>query len=1034
LIQKIIELSVRKPWMVLITIIIWIGFGIWGILGIHVDAVPDITNNQVQVVTVSPAASAEEVERFITYPLELTLGHIPKVTDIRSISRFGLSVVTLIFDEDVPQEKARFWVQERITEAAHQIPANYGTPSMMPVTTGLGEIYQYTLQVDSQYRNRYTAQDLRTIQDWHIKRRLTGIDGIVEVSSFGGFMKEYEIAFDPNKMQSLDVSMEELQGALEQANQSEGGSYIEHGDRSWYLRSPGLLKTLDEVAQLPIATRGLIPVRVIDVADVRFGHAPRFGALTQDGLGEAVGGITLMLKGANASKTIDLVEKRMKEIQTELPRGVRIKPFLNRARLVSKNIGTVKNNLIEGGIIVLLVLILFLGNLRAGLAVASIIPLSLLFALAGMRIMDVSANLMSLGAIDFGIVVDGAVVVIEAILHVMLFRSIKDEIEGETVGKTIIGTSKKIIPSVLFGVLIIWVVFLPILSLEGIEGKMFRPMAITMMLALLGSLILTTWYLPALSSLLFKSGKIKTWNWSDKMMSIIEKVYQPWLHKTLAHPKWVITLGITLLIATGLGFSYMGGEFIPTLEEGDLAMQMSVPPGTSLQQVVQTSTKVEQLLMSHFPEVEHVVSKIGTGEVPTDPMAVEDADIMIILKDKHEWVSANNREELAQKMKHVLSVFAGVSFEFSQPIQLRFNELMTGSKADIAVKIYGEDPKKLESLANQLVELIKPIEGVGDVKAERTNGLPQKWIQTDPEKLAFWGISQGQVNKAIKTAFAGTELSPVYEGEKRFSWVIRMNPEQKSDFAWRNIPLRNDRGFLVPLSTVADEKEEIGPILITRENTRKRVAIGINVRGTDVAKLVERIQNKVNGNIHLPSGYNMVYGGQFENLQAASKRLTIVVPIALILILGLLFLAFQKIRPALLVFSAVPLSAIGGVAALWIRGMPFSISAGVGFIALFGVAVLNGIVLISRVLELQKNGDRVQHAIRDAAHSRLRPVLMTALVASLGFLPMALSTSAGAEVQKPLATVVIGGLISATLLTLLVLPVLMSKILKDEHE
>lgn len=1018
--------------MVLLTILAWVVIGAWGIAGINVDAVPDITNNQVQVVTVAPSASAEEVERFITYPLELTLGHVPNVLDVRSISRFGLSVITIVFEEDIPQEKARFWVQERINEAAENIPNGYGKPGLMPVTTGLGEIYQYTLQIAPGFENRYDAEDLRTVQDWIIKRRMTGIEGLVEVSSFGGFLKEYEVAFDPSKMQALDVSMEDLHHALDQANQSQGGSYLEQGDRAWYLRSPGLVKSLEEIEQIPIATRGQIPVQVKDIATVRLGHAPRFGAMTQDGKGEAVGGITLMLKGANASNTIDRIESRIQQIQSELPKGISIKPFLNRAKLVEKNIGTVRNNLIEGGLIVVFVLIFFLGNVRAGLAVASIIPLSLLFALAGMRVMNVSANLMSLGAIDFGIVVDGAVVLIEAIVHVILFRNLRDELEGNTIPKTIQETSIKILTSVLFGVLIIWVVFLPILSLEGIEGKMFKPMAITMMLALLGSLILTIWYLPALSSLLFKAGKISTWKFSERILGKIQNGYQPLLQRALNHSTKMIVGAVVLFLLSIFGFMQMGGEFIPTLEEGDLAMQMSVPPGTSLSHVVKMSTKVEQTLMRKFPEIEHIVSKIGTAEVPTDPMAVEDADVMIIMKDKSTWTSAETREELVEKMEQELEVFSGVSFEFTQPIQLRFNELMTGSKADIAIKIFGEDPEKLKIMANKLVKSIKNLPGVGDVKAERTDGLPQKWIEANPELLSYWGISQQQVNEAVKTAFAGQLISPVYEGEKRFEWVVRLDPSLKQNFQWQNIPIRNESGILVPLSAVAREKETVGPMLITRENTKKRIAIGVNVRGTDVEKLVESIQKKVASNLQLPSGYHIEYGGQFENLKAASKRLQIVVPIALGLIIIFLYFAFHQFRPAILVFTAVPLSAIGGVAALYLRGMPFSISAGIGFIALFGVAVLNGIVLVTRAIELIHEKKPLSVAIQEAAKSRLRPVLMTAMVASLGFLPMALSTSAGAEVQKPLATVVIGGLVSATLLTLLVLPALMSKILKDE--
>lgn len=1033
MIEKIISLSVRNKLGIVLLMLALIGGGLFAFQGLPIDAVPDITNNQVQVVTVAPSASPQEVERFITFPLELSLGNLPGVESVRSISRYGLSVITVIFDDDIPFTQSRLLVSESINKAAADIPNGFGTPELMPITTGLGEIYQYTLQVDSAFREHYTATELRTIQDWIIKRRLTGIPGIVETSSFGGFLKEYEVAIDPVRMNALGVTADELSSALETSNRNEGGSYVEKGDRAWYIRAQGLLTSISDIENVVVHNESGIPVRVRDVATVHEGHAKRFGALTQDGLGEAVGGITLMLKGANSSQTIEKVKARVAEIQKSLPPGIHIAPFLDRAKLVEKNMSTVAKNLIEGGIIVLLVLLLMLGNWRAGVVVASVIPLALLFAFICMRIFNVSANLMSLGAIDFGIVVDGAVVIVEAVLHTLFATKAGQKLTQEELNQTVIKSTTGIYRSAAFGVLIIIVVFIPILTLTGIEGKMFKPMAMTVSFAVLGALLLSLTYVPMMSSLLLPKNIDEKPNFAERLLHRMQMKYKPILESAIKHARLTISIAALLFVSAGFLFYTMGGEFIPTLEEGDLAMQMAIPPGASLNKVVETSTRAEQILMKKFPEVKHVVSKIGTGEVPTDPMAVEDADIMIILKDKSEWVSAESREELADKMKQALAEIPGVSFEFTQPIQLRFNELMTGSKADVAVKIYGEDNDELARLAAKCEEIIKKVQGAGDVKVERTSGLPQQIITYRRDRLAEYGVKVDDLNALVRTAFSGAYVGNLYEGEKRFSLVVRLDSARRERFDIEGLMVPAAGGRTIPLTQLADITENQGPILITRENTRRRIAIGVNVRGRDVESLVKDIQSRLEKSVKLPSGYFFDYGGQFENLQAAKARLSIAVPVALVLILVFLYLAFGEIRPALLVFVAVPLSAIGGIIALQLRSMPFSISAGVGFIALFGVAVLNGIVLISSIRSYIENGVETGRAILEASLSRLRPVLMTAMVASLGFLPMALSTSAGAEVQKPLATVVIGGLVSSTLLTLLVLPVIMSLQKKKDH-
>ncbi len=1026
MIENIIHFAVRQKLIIVLGLLGLIAGGIYSLQQLPIDAVPDITNNQVQIVTVSNNLAPQEVEQFITYPVEVAMANIPNVIEIRSISRLGLSVVTVVFEDNVPILEARQFVKEQISMAEADIPAAFGIPEMMPITTGLGEIYQYVLTVEPGYQKTYDATALRTIQDWIVKRQLAGTPGIIEVSSFGGYLKQYEVALDPILLESFDISVSEVFDALAKNNQNSGGSYIEKNTNAYYIRTEGIVKSIEDIEKIVVAVKNKAPILIKNIGTVGIGSPKRFGAMTMDGKGEAVGGIALMLKGANSSQAIANVHERIEEIKKSLPTGVGIYPYLDRSTLVGKTIRTVEHNLLEGGIIVILVLILLLGNFRAGLIVASVIPLAMLFALIMMNLFNVSANLMSLGAIDFGIVVDGAVIIVEGVLHTLFTVHIGKKLTQQEMDGIITSSSAKLFRSAVFGVFIILVVFVPIITLTGIEGKMFRPMAMTFSFAVLGALILSLTYVPAVAALFLNKNIREDLTLSDRLMNTLKGIYLPILNIALKFPKVMVTIASTGLVIAGLLFSAMGSEFIPTLEEGDLAMQMTIQPGSSLKESIASSTKAERVLLDHFPEINHVVSKIGTAEVPTDPMAIEDADIMIILKPKEEWTSASTREELVEKMKEKLEVIAGVSFEFTQPIQLRFNELMTGAKTDIAIKIFGENTEMLKNLGDQTATIIEKIEGAGDVKVEQTEGLTQLRINYDRDRIAQYGASIEEINTLVKTAYAGETAGVVFENERKFDLVVRLAGAYRDQLNLKQLFIHLPDGRSLPLSEVATLDYVEGPMQISREDAKRRINIGVNVRNRDVASLVAEIQETLERELKLPAGYSIQYGGEFENLEAAQKRLSIAVPAALFLIFILLYFTFGKIKYALLIFTAVPLSAIGGIIALLVRGMPFSISAGVGFIALFGVAVLNGIVMISHFNKLRYEDGMTDlvEIITTGSLSRLRPVLMTAIVAALGFLPMALSTSNGAEVQKPLATVVIGGLITATLLTLVIMPAL----------
>ena len=1026
--DAILRFSVKKKLFVGLTTLFLLIGGIYSMLTLPIDAVPDITNNQVQIVTVSPTLAPQEVEQLITMPVEIAMSNIMNVTEIRSVSRFGLSVVTVVFKESVPTLDARQLVNEQIQSVAGEIPSELGMPEMMPITTGLGEIYQYVLKVEPDYEDKYDAMELRTIQDWIVKRQLSGIPGIVEINSFGGYLKQYEVAVDPDVLFSLNITIGEVFEALNKNNQNTGGSYIEKVNRAYYIRSEGMISRIKDVEQIVVANRNGIPIRISDIGTVRFGAPKRFGAMTMDGKGECVGGIAMMLKGANANVVTGELEKRVEKIQKILPEGVTIEPYLNRSELVNRNISTVIYNLIEGAIIVFLVLIVFLGNVRAGLIVASVIPLAMLFAFILMRIFNVSANLMSLGAIDFGIVVDGSIVILEGILAHIYSKKFKGRtLSAKEMDAEVEKGASSVVRSATFAVFIILIVFFPILTLTGIEGKYFTPMAKTLVFCIIGALFLSLTYVPMMASLFLKHHIVTKPTFADKFFEALNKLYARALSFCLRF-KWqtVATAFVALVISLFL-FTRLGAEFIPTLDEGDFAMQMTLPAGSSLSESIEVSNEAEKLLMDKLPEIKHVVAKIGTAEVPTDPMAVEDADVMIVMKPFKEWTSAASRAEMVEKMKEALEPLANrAEFNFSQPIQLRFNELMTGAKADIAVKIYGEDTHELYQKAKEAAAFVEKVPGASDVIVEQTMGLPQLVVKYNRGKIARYGINIEELNTIIRTAYAGEASGVVFENERRFDLVVRLDQDKVADLNLDKLFVRSNEGIQIPVSEVATIDLVNGPLQINRDATKRRIVIGVNVRGADIQQVVQDIQKTLDKNIQLKPGYYFEYGGQFENLQNAINTLLVVVPVALMLILLLLFFAFKNVTYTLVVFSTVPLSLIGGILALWLRGLPFSISAGVGFIALFGVAVLNGILMINHFNDIRKE---TMYALstrrviaRGTAHL-LRPVFLTGLVASLGFVPMAVATSAGAEVQRPLATVVIGGLIVSTVLTLLIIPV-----------
>jgi cobalt-zinc-cadmium resistance protein CzcA len=1030
MLNKIIGFSVRNKLIIGLFVFALIGWGAYEVTKLPIDAVPDITDNQVQVITVSPSLGAPDIERLITFPVEQACSSIPGLKQIRSFSRFGLSLVTIVFNDDTDVYWARQQISEKLQQVTKDIPEGSGSPEMAPVSTGLGEIFQYVVRPMKGFEDKYDVTELRTIQDWIVRRQLLGTAGIAEVSSFGGKLKQYEIAVRQQQLKAYNMTVADVFDALEKNNQNTGGAYIEKGPTVLYIRSEGLTSSIEDIQKIVVKTLSNgMPVHMGDVANVQYGSAIRYGAMTFNDQGEVAGAVVMMLKGENASVVIKRVKDRVAEIQKMLPEGVVIEPFLDRTKMVNNAIKTVETNLMEGALIVILVLVFFLGNLRAGLIVSSVIPLSMLFAIILMNMFGVGGNLMSLGAIDFGLIVDGSVIVVEAILHRFShskhFRGM-NRIDQEQMDAEVSKSTGSMIKSAVFSQIIILIVYLPILSLEGIEGKMFKPMAFTIAFAILGAFILSVTYVPMMAALCLKKKLKHHLTFTDKLMIWLERRYQPLLNRLLNFPKTMIAITIGLFVIAVIILSRMGGEFIPQLEEGDFAVETRLLTGSNLNNTINSTQQASKILLKRFPEVEKIVTKVGSAEVPTDPMPFEAADMMVILKDKKDWVSASSFSELSTKMTKALEEVPGITVGFQFPVQMRFNELMTGARQDVVCKIFGEDLDSLANYAHRLNDIIQSVHGAVNIYEERVTGMPQVVIKYNRDGMAKYGLNVSDINRVVNTAFAGQVAGQVYEGEKRFDMVVRLEGDARKNISdVQNLLVPTKQGTQIPLSFVAGIEEIEGVNQIQRENTKRRIIVGFNVGGRDVQSIVTELKQKVEQQLKLQKGYTIVYGGSFENMTAAKSRLSIVVPIALLLIFLLLYFAFSSVKQGLLIYTAIPLSAIGGVLALWIRDIPFSISAGVGFIALFGVAVLNGILLVTEFNRLKKEGwTDVKRIVIHATKSKLRAVLMTALVPSLGFIPMAISTGAGGEVQKPLATVVIGGLIISTMLTLFVLPML----------
>ncbi|MGE0127632.1 MAG: efflux RND transporter permease subunit [Blastocatellales bacterium] len=1028
MINALIRFSVSQRLLVLLAVVLLIGAGIYSLKNLPIDAVPDVTNVQVQVLTSAPALSPLDVERQITFPVEVAMSGLPDIAEIRSVSKFGLSAVTVVFDDSVNTYFARQLVLERLSQAREQIPAEISAPEMGPISTGLGEIYQYELK--STNPKEYDATALRTIQDWSVRRQLLGVPGVTEVNSFGGFEKQYQVRLDPAKLQAYGLSLREVFEAVARNNANVGGAYIEKDAEQYLLRGIGLVSSPEDISMIVVKTgKDGTPVFVRDVGEVVAGATVRQGAVTADGGGEIVAGIAMMLKGENSRSVVERVKARVAEIRKTLPKGVELIPFYDRTELIDRTIWTVAKNLIEGAIFVIVVLILLLGNWRGALLVATIIPLSMLFAAILMRVFNVSGNLMSLGALDFGLIVDGAVVMVENAVR----RRAEAQHEGskEPPERTILDACLEVARPVVFAVAIIAIVYLPILSLTGIEGKMFKPMALTVVFALLGSLLLSLTYIPAMLTFVLRGKVAET---ESRILRYARRWYEPARAFVMRRRIPALTVALVLVIVSGALFPFLGAEFIPRLDEGSLAVQIARLPSVSLTESIRIGTETEKVLKS-FPEVTTVISKTGRAEVATDPMGVEVSDLYVALKPHAEWTTTKSREELIEKMSQALeNKVPGAAFSFSQPIELRVSELISGVRSDVAIKLFGDDLDTLKTEAEKIARVVGKVSGAEDVKVEQISGLPQLQIKPNRAAIARYGINVEAVNDLVESIVAGKQAGLVYEGEQRFNLVVRLNENAGRDVETiKGLLVSAPNGARIPLAQLADISIVEGPAQISREDTRRRIVVELNVRGRDIGSFVKDAQAAIDREIKLPNSYYLRWGGQFENLQRASERLLIVVPLALFLIFVLLFTTFNSLKQAALIYSGIPFAIVGGVFALALRGLPFSISAGVGFIALFGVAVLNGVVMVSAINRLREEGRSVADAVREGADTRLRPVLMTALVASLGFIPMAIATSAGAEVQRPLATVVIGGLITSTLLTLLLLPVLYGWFERDQE-
>lgn len=1027
MINALIRFSIAQKLVVLLLVLIMAAAGAYSLINLPIDAVPDVTNVQVQVLTSAPSLAPLEIERQITFPVEVAMSGIPGVEEIRSVSKFGISNVTIVFEESTDIYFARQLILERMATAREQIPPGIGSPEMGPIATGLGEIYQY--EVRAEPGSNYTATDLRTIHDWNIRRQLMGVPGVTEVNSHGGYGKQYEVRLSPEKLQSYGLSLSDVHDAVMKNNGTVGGGYIEKGAEQYLLRGVGLVEKMEDITNIVVKTgKEGVPIFVKDLGEIVEGQSIRQGSVSTNGEGEIVSGMAIMLKGENSRTVAERVKAKIEEIRKTLPKGVTIEPFYDRTALVQRAIATVEKNLVEGALLVIFVLLLLLGNWRGALLVATIIPLSMLFAAILMRIFNVSGNLMSLGALDFGLIVDGAVVMVENVVRRR--AEAQHEKSREPPERTILEACLEVARPVVFAVAIIAIVYLPILSLRGIEGKMFVPMALTVIFALLGSLILSLTYVPAMLALILRG------NVSEKESFLIrwaKQIYKPALAFVMKFRAQVLAIAVATVLISGAIFPYLGGEFIPRLDEGDILIETILLPSVSLNQSMVVTTEVEKSLKV-FPEVKTIVSKCGAPAVATDSMSLNQCDVFVMLNPIGDWKSGLTKDELIEKMSKKLEqeVPGAASFGFMQPIEMRVNELIAGTRGDVAVKLFGDDLQVLADKGEEIERVLAKINGAEETKAEVTTGLPQLQVKPDRAAIARYGLNVEDVNELVEAIFAGKKAGEVFEGEQRFDIVLRLNENaSKTVDSVRALTLTSPTGQRVPLAQVADISLVEGAAQISREATRRRIVVSTNVRDRDIASFVAEAKEKIGKEVQLPPGYYLQWGGAFENLERATGTLLIVVPIALFLIFVMLFSTFNSVKQALFIYTGIPFAIVGGIIALALRGMPFSISAGVGFIALFGVAVLNGVVMVSFINHLREEGKSVIDAVNEGAMTRLRPVLMTALVASLGFIPMALATSAGAEVQRPLATVVIGGLITSTLLTLLILPTLYAWFEKD---
>lgn len=1029
MIDAIIRFSLSQKLVVLLLVAIMAAAGAYSLINLPIDAVPDVTNTQVQVLTGAPSLAPLEIERQITFPVEVAMSGIPNVVEIRSVSKFGISAVTIVFEDSTDIYLARQLVMERLAAAREQIPPEVGSPEIGPIATGLGEIYQY--EVKAEKGSNFSATDLRTIHDWNIRRQLLTVPGVTEVNSHGGFGKQYDIILSPEKLQAYGLTLGDVYEAVTKNNATVGGGYIEKGAEQYLIRGVGLIEKPEDVANIAVKTNPQgTPVFVKNVGEVVEGKEIRQGAVTANGEGEVVTGMAIMLKGENSRTVVERVKARITEIQKTLPPGVVIEPFYDRTALVQRTIGTVEKNLVEGAVLVVVVLLLLLGNWRGTLLVATIIPLSMLFAAILMKLFNVSGNLMSLGALDFGLIVDGAVVMVE--------NAIRRRAEAthqklrEPPERTVLEACLEVARPVVFAVAIIAIVYLPILSLSGIEGKMFVPMALTVIFALIGSLILSLTYVPAMLSMILR-GDV-----SEKESFLIrwaKRIYEPSLNFVMKFRAQVLAIAVALVLISGAVFPFLGGEFIPRLDEGDILLETVLLPSVSLTQATKTTTHIEKVV-EEFSEVKTVVSKCGAPAVANDVMSINQCDVFVILNLPEDWTTGRTKEDLIKAMSEKLEaeVPDAASIGFNQPIEMRVNELIAGTRGDVAVKLFGDDLDVLAQKGEEISKVLATVPGATETKVETTTGLPQLQIKPDREAIARYGLNVEDVNDLVESIFAGKLAGQVFEGEQRFDIKIRLEQNSANTVDQvKALLLTAPNGSRVPLSQVADVSLIESASQISRDDTRRRIVVSTNVRERDISSFVTDAKQKIEKEISLPPGYFLKWGGAFENLERATKTLLIVVPIALFLIFILLFSTFNSAKQALMIYSGIPFAIVGGIFALALRDMPFSISAGVGFIALFGVAVLNGVVMVSFINHLREEGEPVLKAVKEGAMTRLRPVLMTALVASLGFVPMALAQGAGAEVQRPLATVVIGGLVTSTLLTLLILPTFYAWFEKDSE-